>query len=74
MQKKNKAQVSLELAGAIICIFILLLASVKLCTWAVGRMVVRQENFENSRVEAGSTIIGEEVVEPTQELQFDYIR
>ena len=41
-----KGQVSLELAAAFICVFILLLASVKLCTWAVGRMVVRQEDFE----------------------------
>ncbi len=71
-------QVSLELATAFICMFILVLASVKIATWVAGRMVVRQEDFETSqnygRVTAGSTNIGVEVDEsnPTryQELHF----
>jgi hypothetical protein len=58
-----KGQVSLELATAFICIFILLLASVKLCTWLAGRIVVRQEDFEASRARAASANIGEEVNE-----------
>ena len=72
--RRNRGQVSLELGAAFLCVFILLLASVKLCTWAVGRMVVRQEDFEGSRVEAGSTNIGVEVDESDsaryQELHF----
>ena len=52
--KKMKAQVSLELAFAFICIFILIIAAVKLSTWLIGRMVVRQEDYEGSRVSAGS--------------------
>lgn len=51
--ERKRAQVSLEIATALICIFILLLASVKLCAWLVGRMVVRQEDFESTRVNAG---------------------
>jgi len=59
-----KGQSSLELALAIFCVFLLLLASVKLCTWAVGRLVVRQEDFEDTRVEAGTpATIGEPIDE-----------
>lgn len=71
---KDKAQITLELATAFICVFILILASVKICTWAVGRMVVRQEDYEKSRIEATSTNIGKELDEsnPTryQKLRF----
>jgi hypothetical protein len=71
LSKKIKAQISLELATAFVCILILLIASVKLCTWLAGQMVVRQENYENSRAIAtdpGHT--GEPVNEPTQRLDF----
>jgi len=61
--KKNKGQVSLELATAFFCILLILVASARLCTWAIGRMVVRQEDFENSRITAASTNIGVEVDE-----------
>lgn len=60
---KNKGQVSLELGAAFICIFLILLASVRIATWVVGRMVVRQEDYERSRVSAASTNIGQEVDE-----------
>jgi hypothetical protein len=67
MRKENKAQISLEIATAFLCAFIILLASVKLCTWLVRYMVVRQEDFEASeeygRVTAGSTNIGVEINE-----------
>ena len=53
-------QVSLELGAAFICIFIILFASIKICTWVVGRMVVRQEDYEASR---NSATIGVEVDE-----------
>lgn len=72
--KKANGQASLELATAIICIFLILIASAKLCTWAIGRMVVRQEDFENTRIIAANTNIGVEVDEssPTryQDLHF----
>lgn len=58
-----KGQVSLELGATFICIFLILLASVRICTWAVGKMVVRQEDYERSRIAAGSTNIGQEVDE-----------
>jgi len=62
--KKIKAQVSLELAFAFFCIFILIIAAVKLSTWLIGRMVVRQEDYENSRVSASSPgSLGREVDE-----------
>lgn len=65
--KKGKGQVSLELGAAFICIFIILFATIKICTWVVGRMVVRQEDYETSanygRVTAGSANIGVEVDE-----------
>jgi len=64
--RKNKAQVSLELATAFICAFILLLASVKMCTWVMSRVVVRQEDFEASRLEAGDPEVNQ-----NQEVQVD---
>ena len=74
---KNKAQISLELATAFFCIFLILLASVKICTWVVGRMVVRQEDYEGSgerqqygRVTAGSTNIGVEVDEESDTTRY----
>jgi hypothetical protein len=64
LNKKSRAQVSLELAFAFICIFILIIAVVKLSTWLIGRMVVRQEDYENTRVEAGTPgSLGREVGE-----------
>lgn len=67
---KTQGQVTLELATAFICIFLLLIASVKLCTWFLGQMVVRQENYESSRARATSTNIGEPLNEPTQNFEF----
>jgi len=65
--RRHKGQVSLEIATAFLCVFIILLASVKLCVWVVRYMVVRQEDFETSeeygRVTAGSTNIGVEINE-----------
>jgi len=49
MFKRIKGQVSLELGAAFLCIFLLLLASVKLCVWLAGRMVTRQERYEAFR-------------------------
>jgi hypothetical protein len=65
---KAQGQVSLELGTAFVCILLLLVASAKLCTWLVGQMVVRQENYEASRAAGSST--GDPVNEPTQKLDF----
>lgn len=48
MKRNNKAQVSLELGLAFVCAFIILLGGVKMCTWFIGRMVQRQEDYEAS--------------------------
>lgn len=65
MLKGNRlnGQVSLELGAAFVCIFLILLAGVRIATWVVGRMVVRQEDYERSRIVAGSTNIGQGVNE-----------
>lgn len=63
---KVKAQVSLELATAFLCVFILLLASVKMCTWVMSRVVVRQEDYEASRLQAGDADANQ-----NQEVQVD---
>ncbi len=55
----RKAQSTLELALAIVGIFILLLGSLKIFFWANNRFIMRQEDYENSpdygRVKAGSS-------------------
>jgi len=52
-------QATLELALAIVCIFILLLGSLKIFLWVNQRLVLRQEHYESSsdygRVKAGSS-------------------
>ncbi|OGX17148.1 MAG: hypothetical protein A3K83_03710 [Omnitrophica WOR_2 bacterium RBG_13_44_8b] len=72
--KKNNAQISLELGAALICIFLLLLASVKLCTWAVTRIAYRQQDYETTRTSASST--GAEVNEsdPSKYPKLDFFR
>ena len=61
--KRINGQISLELGAAFICIFLILLASVRIATWVVGRMVVRQEDYESTRTTAGSTNIEQGVDE-----------
>ena len=50
----NRGQASLEMVAALICILLLLIGSVKISTWAAGRMMQRQEAYESSRLSAGS--------------------
>lgn len=33
---------------AFVCAFLILLGAVKMCTWFIGRMVQRQEDYETS--------------------------
>lgn len=54
--RKRKAilgQVSLEISVALICIFILGIASVKICFWLANQLAFRQENYERSRTDPG---------------------
>ena len=51
---KNRAQVSLETTLAFIGIIILLFATVRVFIWFTDRLVRRQEDYEASRVDAGS--------------------
>jgi len=60
---KRKAQSTLELTVAMIAVFILLLASVKTFVWVNQRMVLRQEDYEGTRVAAASNNPGVQVDE-----------
>lgn len=56
-------QSTLELTVAMIAVFILLLASVKLFVWVNERLVLRQEDYEATRVAAASNNPGVQVDE-----------
>jgi len=51
---KKKSQVSLELTASLIVLFILIGGIVKIFLWVNKRMVLRQELYEQGRVDAGS--------------------
>ena len=59
----KRGQSTLELTVAMIAVFILLLSSVKIFVWVNQRMVLRQEDFEQSRVAAASNNPGVQVDE-----------
>lgn len=59
----KRGQSTLELTVAMIAVFILLLASVKTFVWVNQRMVLRQEDFEATRVTAASNNPGVQVDE-----------
>lgn len=48
-------QASLELTVALILVMLLLVGSIKVFVWLNERMVMRQLDFERTRVAAGST-------------------
>ncbi len=53
--KKRKSllgQVSLEVSIALIGVFILGVASVKICSWFAGQLAFRQESYESTRTTA----------------------
>lgn len=62
-KQTGKGQSSLELTVALIAAFILLLGTVKLFVWVNERMVLRQEDYEATRVAAASDNPGVEVDE-----------
>lgn len=51
----ERGQVSLEITIAFIALFILLLGSVKIFVWLNEQMVLRQEDYESTRVAGGSS-------------------
>lgn len=59
----KKAQVTLEIALGLVCVFILLFGAVKIFMWANNRFIMRQEDYEKTRVTAGSSNPGLEVDE-----------
>lgn len=56
---KNRAQASLEVTLAFICVIILLIGSVKIFVWLNERMVQRQKDYEATRVAAGNLTMGQ---------------
>lgn len=52
--RRNQAQGSLEMAIALICVFILLFASLNLFIWVNERLILRHQAYEDTRVAAGS--------------------
>lgn len=48
-------QVSLELAAALLCILILLVGTINLFIWVNSHLVLRQESYDERRVDAGSS-------------------
>lgn len=46
----KSAQASLEIALSLICVFLLLLGALKIFLWVNSRLVMRQEDYEKSRV------------------------
>ena len=51
----DRGQATLELTVALIIVMLLLVGAVKTFVWLNERMVMRQQDFESSRVAAGST-------------------
>jgi len=51
---KSKAQVSLEMAIALIGVMVILFASINVFVWLNKRLVMRQRDYENTRVAAGN--------------------
>lgn len=64
----NKAQVSLETTLALICVFIILIGSLRVFLWVNKRMVSRQVDYESTAVSAASTASPAEV--PVDESQY----
>ena len=53
----RRAQASIETAMAFIGVLILLLGSLKIFLWLNERLIVRQQNYEATRVKAGSVTL-----------------
>lgn len=52
----NKAQSTLELAVAIVCVFMLLYGTLNTFIWLNKRLIWRHEEYEKTRVKAGSEV------------------
>jgi len=62
-QDKRNGQSTLEVTVALVAAFILLFGAVKVFVWVNERMVLRQEQYEATRVEAASDSPGLELDE-----------
>lgn len=49
-----KGQVILEMTAALIVLFVLVVGAFRLFRWVNNRMVLRQEEYDKTRIEAGS--------------------
>lgn len=56
--KNRKAQTSLETTLALAGALLLMFGALKVFTWLAGTMVLRQQDYEATRVEAGSIDMG----------------
>lgn len=65
----RRAQTTLELTIALVLIMILLVGSAKIFVWLNGRMVQRAEDYEGSRIAAGSVPAGAVDLSPELEWQ-----
>lgn len=63
IQNGIKAQVSLEIALSLICVFILLFGSLNVFLWVNKKIVHRQQDYEASRQPAGDNEPGKQVDE-----------
>lgn len=52
--RNRKGQVAIEMAAAIIAVFIFLLGTLQIFVWFNSMLVKRQEYYEASRIQAGT--------------------
>jgi hypothetical protein len=52
MKTQARAQISLELGMAFVCLVLLIVASIRLSGWLIVRMMDRNHAFEQTRVSA----------------------
>ncbi len=56
-----RAQASLEMTAAMLGVLLLLFGAFKICLWTVERIVKRDESYNRSRVNAGSTPLDDRI-------------
>ena len=65
----TRGQASLEMTVALMGAILLLLGSLKVFLWTAERLITRQQNYEATRVEAGSSEPGQGWEEPSEPLR-----
>lgn len=56
-----KAQATLEIALSLICVFILLFGSLNVFLWIHKKLVHSQEDYKDTRIEAGDSQSGKQI-------------